>query len=110
MNDPERQSPAVGNGGSDRRQAAGRDEPKRNWLRRIIGSGPEAKKRLGEAVGALLGTVLVSLAVLGGLLIWHLIRRGRLIRERQAPPRIVRLPELTTELGEPRDEDDLPAP
>ena len=35
----------------------------------------------------------MALAALG-LLIWHIIRRGRLIRERLNPPRIVRLPEL----------------
>ena len=52
------------------------DEPRRNWLSRIIGHGPAARKRLGEAVAALLGTALVALGAIGGLLIWHLSRRG----------------------------------
>jgi hypothetical protein len=73
--------------------AAGR-EPRRSRLRQILQERPEARPRLGRAVAELLGTVLVALAVLGALVIWHLARRGRLIRERLGPPRIVRLPEL----------------
>jgi hypothetical protein len=46
-------------------------------------------------VAALLGTFLVAMAALGGLLIWHIRRRGRLIRERLNAPRIVHLPEAT---------------
>ncbi len=86
-------------------------EPRRNWLSRIIGSGPAARKRLGQAVASLLGTALVALAAIGGLAIWHLVRRGRLIRERQAPPRIVRMPELPDLTGGLHDEDDaVPTP
>jgi hypothetical protein len=86
-------------------------EPRRSWLSRIIGQGPEARKRLGQAVASLLGTALVALAAIGGLLIWHLVRRGRLIRERQAPPRIVHLPNLPANTGGLHDEDDaVPAP
>jgi hypothetical protein len=86
-------------------------EPRRSWLSRIIGQGPAARKRIGEAVAYGLGTALVALAALGGLVIWHLVRRGRLIRERQAPPRIVRLPDLPAITGELHDEDDaVPAP
>ena len=43
---------------------------------------------------------------IGGLVIWHLVRRGRLIRERQGPPRIVRMPELPDLTGDLHDEDD----
>ncbi len=58
-----------------------------------------------------LGTALVALAAIGGLVIWHLVRRGRLIRERLAPPRIVRLPDLPDITGDLHDEDDaVPAP
>lgn len=64
---------------------------------------------MAEAVAALLGTALVAIAVIGGLVIWHLIRRGRLIRERQAPPRIVRwpapAPALPDSNGEPHGHD-----
>ena len=62
----------------------------RSRLRQILDEKPEARPRLGKAIAALLGTGLVTLAALGGLLIWHIIRRGRLIRERLNPPRIVR--------------------
>ena len=86
---------------SDRREPAapspadaGGGEPRVNWLRRIIGRGPEARRRLGEAVAALLGTALFAMAAIGGLVIWHLVRRGRIIRDRLDPPRIVRMPEL----------------
>jgi hypothetical protein len=91
--------------------APGPSEPRPNWLRRIIGQGPEARKRMGEAVAALLGTALVALAAIGGLVIWHLVRRGRIIRERLDPPRIVRMPERPDLTGELRDEDgELPTP
>jgi len=49
---------------------------------------------LGRAVAVLLGTGLVAFAALGALLLWHVKRRGRLIRERLNSPRIVRLPEI----------------
>jgi hypothetical protein len=82
-----------------------RREPRRSWLRRIIGQGPTARKRLSEAVAALLGTALVALAAIGGLVIWHLVRRGRIIRQRLAPPKVVRMPELSDLTGDLHDED-----
>ena len=64
--------------------------PSRSRLRQILDEKPEARPRLGKAIAALLGTGLVTLAAVGGLLIWHIMRRGRLIRERLNPPRVVR--------------------
>jgi hypothetical protein len=69
------------------------DQPRRSQLSRILEERPEARPRLGRAVAALLGTFLVTIVVFGGLLIWHILRRGRLIRERLNDPRIVRLPD-----------------
>jgi hypothetical protein len=89
-------------------QAAAPGEPRRSWLSRIIGQGPAARRRLSEAVVALLGTFLVALAAIGSLLIWHLVRRARLIRHRLAPPRIVQLPELPESQGDPHDHDEVP--
>ncbi len=87
----------------------GPGEPRPNRLRRIIGRGPAARRRLGEAVAALLGTALVALGAIGGLVIWHLVRRGRIIRERLDPPKVVRMPELSDLQGDFRDEDgDVP--
>jgi hypothetical protein len=86
--DDERRASASGSAA-----AAVPGEPRRNWLRRIIGRGPAARRQLGEAVAALLGAALVALAAIGGLVIWHLVRRGRIIRERLGPPKIVRMPE-----------------
>ncbi len=86
--------------------SARRGEPRRSWLSRIIGQGPAARKRLGEAVAGLLGTALVALAAIGGLVIWHLVRRGRIIRERLGPPKVVRMPELPALRGDLHDEDD----
>ena len=104
MSDDDRRPNAEGEGDSDGNALADADsraetaeaagEPRRNWLRRIIGRGPTERKRLGEAVAALLGTALVALAAIVGLVIWHLIRRGRIIRERLGPPRAIRMPEL----------------
>jgi hypothetical protein len=81
-------------------------EPRRSWLRRIIGQGPAARKRLSEAVAALLGTALIAVAAIGALVIWHLVRRGRIIRERLGPPKSVRMPELPAIKGDLHDEDD----
>lgn len=76
--------------------AEGESEPaarRKSPLRRILEERPEARGRLGRAVAALLGAGLVALVVLGALLMWHIRRRARLIRERLGPPRIVRWPD-----------------
>jgi hypothetical protein len=62
----------------------------RTPLRRILDENPKSLPRVGRAIAALLGTTLVTLAALGGLLIWHIMRRGRLIRESLNSPRVVR--------------------
>jgi hypothetical protein len=93
MNDEER--PAAG------QAPPTRGEPRPSRLRRLLQERPEARTRLGRAVAALLGTALVALAAIGALVIWHLVRRGRLIRDRLGPPRVVRLPELP----EPEEDD-----
>jgi hypothetical protein len=88
-----------------------------SWLRKILDEHPEARPLIGRPVAALLGTALVALAALSALLIWHLIRRGRLIRERLGAPRVVRLPDLpATRAGgppaapeSPRRETDVPS-
>jgi len=68
-------------------------EPRRrSQLRRLL-DRPDARPRVSRAVASLLGVGVLSIGVLGALLIWHLVRRGRLIRERLAPPRDVRLPD-----------------
>jgi hypothetical protein len=74
-------------------RASGRETPPARRLLQILREKPEARSRVGRAVAGLLGTTLVALAAVGGLLIWHLARRGRLIRDRLNPPRNVRLPE-----------------
>jgi hypothetical protein len=58
---------------------------------------PNDRKRIGGVVATLLGAALVAVAALGALAIWHLVRRGRLIRERLGSPRDVRLPEINGE-------------
>jgi len=78
-------------------------EPRRSRLRRILDEHPQARSRIGHAVAVLLGTTLIAVAAIGALAIWHLIRRGRLIRERLNPPRRVWLPEI------PADEDIRPS-
>ena len=70
-------------------------QSRRSQLSRILEERPEARSRLGRAVAALVGTFLVAVAVFGALLIWHIRRRGRLIRERLNAPRIVHLPQAT---------------
>jgi hypothetical protein len=69
-------------------------EPRRSRLRQILDERPEARTRIGRAIAVLLGTTLITFAAVGGLLIWHIIRRGRLIRERLSAPRVIHLPEF----------------
>ncbi len=54
---------------------------------------PEERTRIGRAVVGLLGWGLVATAVLGLLALWHLVRRGRVLRANLARPRSVSLPE-----------------
>jgi hypothetical protein len=68
-------------------------EPKRSQLSQLL-ERPEARPRVRRAVASLLAASVVSIAVLGVLLIWHLVRRGRLIRQGLHPPRPVRWPAL----------------
>jgi hypothetical protein len=75
-------------------QTPARGKPRRSPLRRILDEHPESRPRLARAVGALAATTLVAVAAIGALLIWHVMRRGRLIRERLSAPRAVELPEL----------------
>jgi hypothetical protein len=85
---------------SDRRAA--KAATARSRLRRLLDERPEARPRIGRAVATLLGTGLVALAAFGVLLIWHLVRRGRLIRERLSAPRVVRIPEFpSSEIDQP---------
>jgi type II secretory pathway component PulM len=55
---------------------------------------PHERVRIGRAASALLAVGLAAIAAIGWLAIWHLVRRGRLIRQRLAPPRVVRLLDL----------------
>jgi hypothetical protein len=68
-------------------------------LRVLLEKHPEARPRLGRAIAALLGVGLACIGILGALTLWHLVRRGRLIREGLNPPRKVQLPDLGP--GEP---------
>jgi hypothetical protein len=79
-------------------------EPKQSQLRRLL-ERPDARPRVSRAVASLLGVAVASIGVLGALVIWHLVRRGRLIRERLGPPRDVRL-----ELDDEPDPEPEPGP
>lgn len=67
-------------------------EPRRSRLRQLL-DRPDARPRVRRAVSSLLGTVVVSIAAIGALSIWHLSRRARRIREQLKPPRPTRWPE-----------------
>ena len=77
-------------------------EPRRSWLRRLL-DRPDAAPRIRQAVASLLGVGVASIGVVGWLTIWHLVRRGRLIREGLNPPKDVRLPDLDLETKTDRD-------
>ncbi len=78
-------------------------QPKRSRLGQILAERPEARPRLGNAVGSLLATFLVALAACGLLLIWHLRRRAQLIRDHLAPSRDVSLSDFSLD-----DDDESP--
>jgi hypothetical protein len=59
----------------------------------------EARKRIGDAAALWLSLVLGAVAMLAAAVIWHLVRRGRLIRDRLGPPRDVVLPDLPPRPG-----------
>ncbi len=69
------------------------NEPKGSRLGQILAERPEARPQIQGAVASLLATALATIAVLGLLLIWHLRRRARMIRDRLALPRDVRPPD-----------------
>jgi hypothetical protein len=58
-----------------------------------LDDGPAARDRLSRAYAQLLAVVLASVAGIAVLVLWHLARRGRLIRDRLGSPRQVRWPE-----------------
>jgi hypothetical protein len=66
-------------------------EPAPGRLQRLL-ERPDARRKVARAVGSLLGVGIATIGVIGALMIWHLVRRGRLIREGLGPPRVVRLP------------------
>ena len=68
-------------------------QPKASRLKQIL-EQPGAKTRVGRAVASLIGVGIASIAVIGVLLCWHAVRRARLIRQSQPPPRNLSLPDL----------------
>jgi hypothetical protein len=54
------------------------------------------RRRVGEALRLWGGTTLGGVVVLGALAIWHLKRRGRVVRERLGNPREIEWPEEGT--------------
>lgn len=65
----------------------------------------QLRERLRKPVGEFLGAILLGVGAVCFLAIWHLLRRGRLIREGLSPPKDVRLPDVQALLAsEPPDE------
>ncbi len=51
---------------------------------------PDARRHVRRLAATWMGLVLVTASTLAALILWHLVRRGRLLRENLAPPREVR--------------------
>ena len=64
---------------------------------------PDARRRVRRLAATWGGLVLGSLGLLSALILWHLARRGRLIRENLAPPRVVRWDVIPTNPESPPD-------
>lgn len=54
---------------------------------------PAERRRIGRVVAILLGWGLAATALLAVLALWHLVRRGRVLRASLPEPRPVSLPE-----------------
>jgi hypothetical protein len=61
---------------------------------------PETRRRIARVVATWGLLTLGSVVGLTALIVWHLIRRGRLIQQNLGPPRVVRLPEISPRKGE----------
>ncbi len=77
----------------------------------------QIRERLRKPVGEFLGAILLGVGAISFLAIWHLLRRGRLIREGLSPPRDVKLPDVRALLAsgagtepEPPDDPQTQAP
>jgi hypothetical protein len=57
---------------------------------------------VGTAFAWLTGAGITAFACFGALLIWHLVRRGRLIRDGLAPPKRIELPDPADPRGRPQ--------
>ena len=62
-------------------------------LRQVIAENPAARRRIGRAYAEFLAVVLVAIAALTALVLWHLARRGRAIRQRLGQPRPISWPD-----------------
>jgi len=51
---------------------------------------PAARRHLRRLAATWMGLVLGAVMTLSALILWHLVRRGRLLRENLDPPRVVR--------------------
>jgi heme exporter protein D len=52
------------------------------------------RRKAAKAVKLWAAVTLSLVSILGALTIWHLVRRGRVLRDQLGPARDVRLPEL----------------
>lgn len=68
----------------------------------------EARRRIGRAVAAWMALALTAVVTVTTLIVWHLVRRGRLIRETLPPPRAGILPELLSADSDSRSSESLP--
>jgi hypothetical protein len=79
---------------------------KRSQLSRLL-EQPKARGRVSRAIASLLAVWLISIAALGALVVWHLVRRGRMIRQGLAHRRPVAWPAIEASSdGEARSAED----
>jgi hypothetical protein len=62
---------------------------------------PEARRRIAEAAQIWVITCLSGVVVITALALWHLVRRGRMLRDQLRPPRDTRLPEIDSDRNNP---------
>ncbi|MEW4570187.1 hypothetical protein AB1L88_20160 [Tautonia sp. JC769] len=62
-------------------------------LRNVIAEDPAARRRIGRAYAEFLAVVLVAIASITALVLWHLARRGRILRQNLGQPRRISWPD-----------------
>lgn len=66
--------------------------PRPRAPRPLVQRSPEERRQIVDALRLWVGITLVGIIGLASLVVWHVVRRGRILREGLGPPRVVDWP------------------